>query len=101
MHGLPGASLIHPRVLESADRLGAEFTAAEPFPHLVIDDFLAPGVAERLLAEFPGFEQGNFVGDDGQPGGKSTSDKVRQLGRPTARSTTRSGVRRSCRPCRG
>lgn len=80
MHGSPGASIIHPRVLEAADRLGAEFASAEPFPHLVIDDFLAPGVAERLLAAFPGFEQGNFVGDDGQPGGKSTSDKVRQLG---------------------
>ena len=80
MHGSPGASLLHPRVLESADRLGAEFTRAEPFPHLVIDDFFAPGVAERLLAEFPRFEEGNFVGDDGQPGGKSTSDQVRRLG---------------------
>lgn len=80
MHGSPGASIIHPRVLETADALGARFASAEPFPHLVIDDFFAPGVAERLLAEFPGFEQGNFVGDDGQPGGKSTLDKVRQLG---------------------
>lgn len=80
MHGSPGASIIHPRVLETADALGASFASAEPFPHLVIDDFFAPGVAERLLAEFPGFEQGNFVGDDGQPGGKSTLDKVRQLG---------------------
>ena len=80
MHGSPGASLLHPRVLESADRLGAEFNRAEPFPHLVIDDFFAPGVAERLLAEFPRFEAGNFVGDDGQPGGKSTSDQVRRLG---------------------
>lgn len=80
MHGTPGASIINPCVCDASDRLGAGFAAADPFPHLVIDDFLAPGFAERLLAEFPAFEQGNFVGDDGQPGGKSTSDKVRQLG---------------------
>ncbi len=80
MHGSPGDSIIHPRVLEAADRLGATFAGADPFPHVVIDAFFAPGFAERLLAEFPAFERGNYVGDDGQPGGKSTSDKVRELG---------------------
>ncbi|NYZ61342.1 2OG-Fe(II) oxygenase [Luteimonas deserti] len=80
MHGSPGVSIIHPRVVDDADELGKRFVAASPFPHLVIDSFLAPGLAERLLAEFPSFEHGNFVGDDGRPGGKSTSDKVRELG---------------------
>lgn len=80
MDGTPRTSIISTPVLEAADRLGADFVAAEPFPHAVIDEFLAPAFARRLLAEFPGFEQGNFIGDDGQPGGKSTSDKVRQLG---------------------
>lgn len=80
MDGAPRTSIINPRVVEAADRLGADFVAADPFPHAVIDDFFAPDFATRLLAEFPGFEHGNFIGDDGQPGGKSTSDKVRQLG---------------------
>lgn len=80
MEEAPGVSIIHPRVLDTADRLGDGFAAADPFPHLVIDDFLAPDFAERLLSEFPGFEDGNFIGDDGVPGGKSTSDQVRQLG---------------------
>lgn len=80
MEEAPGISIIHPRVLEAADQLGAGFAAADPFPHLVIDDFLTPDFAARLLSEFPGFEDGNFIGDDGVPGGKSTSDQVRQLG---------------------
>lgn len=31
----------------------SNFSAASPYPHLVIDDFLKPEVAEGLLAEFP------------------------------------------------
>lgn len=80
MHGSAGTSILDHRVLDTADRLGAAFAAAEPFPHLVVDDFLDADFAQQLLSEFPAFEQGNFVGDDGQPGGKSTSDKVRRLG---------------------
>ena len=36
-----------------ADQLAAEFAAARPFPHVVIDDFLPTAVAEQVLAEFP------------------------------------------------
>lgn len=40
--------------LESdADRLHRDYMAADPFPHIVIDDFLAPGVAEAAATEFP------------------------------------------------
>jgi hypothetical protein len=33
--------------------LAASFTAAKPFPHVVIDDFLPEAVVARVLAEFP------------------------------------------------
>ena len=32
----------------------AEYAAADPFPHAVIDDFLLPAVLDGVLAEFPG-----------------------------------------------
>ena len=80
MQGSSGVSIIHPRVLESADVRRAEFASAAPFPHVVIDDFLAPDFAAALLDSFPAFERGNAVGDDGRPGGKSTLAKIRQLG---------------------
>ncbi|MEO5874718.1 MAG: 2OG-Fe(II) oxygenase [Streptosporangiaceae bacterium] len=36
-----------------ADRYAAQFRTAEPFPHVVIDDFLRPGALEQILLEFP------------------------------------------------
>lgn len=61
-----------------ADTAGwrAAFDAAQPFRHVVIDDFLAPEFAQALLAEFPRFEDGNSVGDDGLPGGKSVLERM-------------------------
>lgn len=73
-------SILNPAVLESLARYRTEFLAAQPFPHVVIEDFLAPDVAAALLAGFPSFERGNSVGDDGQRGGKSTLECVRDLG---------------------
>lgn len=73
-------SLLDPRVAAGRIAYRDTFAAADPFPHVVIDDFFAPEFAEALLATFPAFEQGNAVGDDGRPGGKSTFERVRALG---------------------
>ena len=35
------------------DRLNKEFTSAEPFPHIVIDNFLSEDVLKVVLNEFP------------------------------------------------
>lgn len=35
------------------DTLASRFARAEPYPHIVIDDFLSADTAERCLAEFP------------------------------------------------
>ncbi len=37
-----------------ADRLRQRYTVGSPTPHLVLDDFLSPAAAERIVAEFPG-----------------------------------------------
>ncbi|SFS01677.1 Proline 4-hydroxylase (includes Rps23 Pro-64 3,4-dihydroxylase Tpa1), contains SM-20 domain [Dyella sp. OK004] len=75
-----GVSIINPAVLEQASDYQNEFVSATPFPHLAIDNFLTPAFAQALLDTFPAFERGNTVGDSGELGGKSTVDKVRQLG---------------------
>ena len=41
------------RWLDAAPTLAAEFRDAEPFPHLVLDDFLDAELAQRLHDEFP------------------------------------------------
>lgn len=40
-------------LLPLADSLRAQYAVAEPFPHVVIDNFLPPSVLEPVLAEFP------------------------------------------------
>lgn len=67
-------------VMRDVAVLHARFAEAQPFRHIVIENFLAADFAQRLLDEFPAFEQGNSVGDDGRPGGKSTVERMGGLG---------------------
>ncbi len=71
---------INPAVLDKVGKLSEQFAQAKPFRFLVIDDFLQPAFAAQLLAEFPPFEKGNSVGDDGKQGGKSTLERIKSLG---------------------
>ncbi|HVU75061.1 MAG TPA: 2OG-Fe(II) oxygenase [Mycobacteriales bacterium] len=45
---------LHPKLV-GADRaqLRATFTSADPFPHIVLDDAIAPAVLDELVATFP------------------------------------------------
>lgn len=74
------ASIVSDAVRSDVARWRAAFDAAQPFRHVVIDDFLATDFAHALLTEFPRFEAGNSVGDDGRPGGKSVLEKVTSIG---------------------
>ncbi|MCM2994363.1 MULTISPECIES: hypothetical protein [unclassified Stenotrophomonas] len=75
-----GTSILNPRVVANAGKLQSEFRCVVPFPHLVIDDFLDLDFAELLSEQFPPFDCGNSMADDGTPGGKSTVEAVRSLG---------------------
>ncbi|RPE79894.1 2OG-Fe(II) oxygenase [Vulcaniibacterium tengchongense] len=73
-------SLLSPHVIDRVEAWRERFLNAAPFRHVVIDGFFAPERAEALLRAFPPFERGNYIGDDGKPGGKSTLDRIRALG---------------------
>ncbi len=62
------------------DTYAAQFRNAQPFRHVVIDDFFAPDMAEALLEQFPAFEVGNARTENGDLGNKSTVEKIRDLG---------------------
>jgi hypothetical protein len=51
-----------------ADRRRAEYAAARPFPHVVLDDFLPAAAAARVAEEFPPIEV--FEPDDPEGGNK-------------------------------
>lgn len=48
---------ISDRWLEAAPRLRRDFEKAQPFPLVVLDDFLVPELARQLLNEFPPLEE--------------------------------------------
>lgn len=60
--------------------LAQTFAAASPFRHAVIDGFFEPAYARRLVEQFPPFERGNSLSEDGRPGSKSTFEQIRELG---------------------
>ncbi|PYI70030.1 MAG: hypothetical protein DMF02_10025, partial [Verrucomicrobia bacterium] len=72
--------LINPEVLKNRERYGSRFRSADPFPHVVIDQFFSPTFCEQLIAGFPPFERGKNLNEDGLPGGKSTVEDIRSLG---------------------
>jgi Rps23 Pro-64 3,4-dihydroxylase Tpa1-like proline 4-hydroxylase len=50
------AVIDYERLLGESDSLAQQFQNADPFPHIVIDDFISPEVVSRLNAEFPDFD---------------------------------------------
>lgn len=74
------AGIVSPKIAADAAGLCRRFVCAQPFPHVVIDDFFDAGFVAALLAEFPPFASGNTAGDYGAAGGKSTFERVRTLG---------------------
>jgi hypothetical protein len=56
------------------------FQRREPFRHVVMDDFLEPAVADRLLADFPAFDVRYALNEAGEVGNKAVVEKIRALG---------------------
>lgn len=72
--------MIDPAIAASGDRLAASYQSAQPFRHLVADDFLAGGFARALLAEFPAFDERGAINEAGEIGRKAVVERVRSLG---------------------
>jgi len=67
-------------VKDFAPQFRSEFAAAQPFRHVVIEDFFDAGFCERLIAEFPPFEARNAVNELGEPGRKAVVTDVAGIG---------------------
>ncbi len=67
-------------VINNLDRFHRKFRDAQPFRHVVIDNFFEHPVAEDLLEQFPAFEVGSARNESGDLGNKSTVEKIRDLG---------------------
>jgi len=58
-------------VLARADEFAAEFSSARPFRHVTIPDFLDRALCQKLLEEFPAFEDRHALNEMGEVGGKA------------------------------
>ena len=73
-------SLLQVGVLERVEEFRAEFAAGEPFPHIVIDNFLDPEYCCRLSDEFPAFDAEKARNEFGEIGGKAVHQNLPGLG---------------------
>ncbi|GIX35186.1 MAG: hypothetical protein KatS3mg126_0965 [Lysobacteraceae bacterium] len=72
--------LLSPQLRDRPEVLAERFGTARPFRHLVLDGFLREDAARALLEQFPPFERGNRMSENGTEGRKSTVEKIRELG---------------------
>ena len=66
-------------VVEEAGRYQDAFLHAEPFKHVVIENFFEPSFARRLLEEFPSFDPKLAMNEHGGIGGKAVNTKIREI----------------------
>ncbi len=71
---------MNPAVISRAQALRLEFDGAQPFRHLVIDDFLDPQLCAELAAQFPAFDRDAAKNELGEVGGKAVFSNVSALG---------------------
>ncbi len=72
--------LISPTVLGHAASLRAAFESAQPFRHLVVDDFLEGAYCRELLDQFPAFDREHALNEFGEVGGKAVFQELPRLG---------------------
>ena len=72
-------SCLDPAALQRADDFAQQFASAQPFRHVEIADFLRQDLCDRLLAEFPRFEDRHALNEMGEVGGKAVRMDVRDM----------------------
>ncbi|MCJ7816031.1 MAG: 2OG-Fe(II) oxygenase [Xanthomonadales bacterium] len=71
---------VNSSVLNSAPELSGSFKGAQPFRHVVMDNFLTRRFCADICEQFPEFRTAHAINENAQVGGKAARDKVRTLG---------------------
>jgi len=64
---------------EAVHQYREAFMTAQPFKHVMIEDFFEPAFAEQLLAEFPSFDKKLSINESGYASGKSVNTNIRSI----------------------
>jgi hypothetical protein len=71
--------MISSATLALANHHASQFASAQPFRHVVIEDFFEPTIAHTLLTDFPGFDRQYALNEMGEVGGKAVRMNVREI----------------------
>lgn len=71
--------MINQSVLNRVETYREEFLSAEPFRHVVIDDFLEPAGAGQMLRDFPAFDPAKALNEMGEVGHKAVFENIADL----------------------
>jgi 2OG-Fe(II) oxygenase superfamily len=71
---------ILPETRQQTGALREQFQTAQPFPHLVVDNFLQPDFCQQLLKEFPGFDEKLALNEFGEVGRKAVQEQLPKIG---------------------
>jgi Rps23 Pro-64 3,4-dihydroxylase Tpa1-like proline 4-hydroxylase len=72
--------LIQPAIRNRVEELGRDFQSAQPFRHVVMEDFLTPEFCRELTSEFPAFDREKARNELGEEGRKAVHTNLPQLG---------------------
>lgn len=72
--------ILNSKTLKQIDQVKDQFSSAEPFGHVVIDDFFKPEFCQNLLQEFPSFKDKDAVDENKTVGKKAVVQTVPQIG---------------------
>ena len=71
--------MINAQTIRNAAEIRQAFQSARPFRHVQIDNFLEPEICERLLQDFPSFDEKRATTEAGHIGRKATVENVRSI----------------------
>src|SRR5580693_4801041 len=71
---------LNPAVTAQADDLASQFAHAEPYRHVVIDNFLDSELCASLIEQFPPFDPGSALNERGEVGRKAARSDTTALG---------------------
>src|SRR5690242_12454898 len=78
--GIASIREVSDAVVRNAATFCDAFLHAEPFKHVVIENFFEPSFAEKLLADFPSFDPRLATNEFGLTGKKAVNTNLREIG---------------------
>lgn len=71
---------LHSGLTDAVANLRRQWVEAQPFHHVVIDNFLDPAFCRELIGGFPGFQEKDALNERGEVGGKAVVSDLASIG---------------------